>query len=205
MKKLFATCSLIILAACGRPVPEATSTQHLDIDVPKDDIDPQDIKELTAALNPFIIEGKSQVNFKELAAQVNVTGDFKVLFDQLVASRDDMIDVECKGRKCIATSTGSDFSFKPPVSLPVVGTPTIYLAKNIKLYAELSDDLAHLEICRIDGIRVKVSLFTQNVEGALIETETVPAKEGEEETTSIKTFKIDSGVGGSYPSTSCQF
>jgi hypothetical protein len=209
MKKLLASCGLFVLVSCGRAVPEQTSTQHLDIDVPKDIVDPNDIKELAVALNEFVVEGKSQVDFKVLASQINVTGDFKEIFDQVVNSRDALVDVECQGRKCVAKSTGTDFSFKPPVSLPVVGKPTVILSKDITFYGELSADLQRLEVCRIDGIKIKVSLFTQNVEGALIELLSTPGKTPEqdqsESVTTVKTLKVDAGAGGSYPSRSCQF
>lgn len=198
MKKLFASSCLLILAACGRPIPEQTSAQHLDINVPTDEIDPEDIQDLTGTLEPFVVEGKSVVSFQDIAARLNVTGDFKPLFDQLVASRDDQIEVECQGRKCVAKSSGKDFSFKPPVTLPVIGAPTISLAKEITIFAELSSDKSRLEVCRIDGVRVKVGIFTQNVDGALIETV------GEGPDLTVKTLKLDAGVGGSYPSASCQ-
>lgn len=210
---------ILCAAACGRPEPSPESQVKIDIQIPQDDINPDDISRVLNAADGFVVEGVQEIDIRALAAKVEVSGDFKPVFDNLIASRDPIATLECRSRKCKLVSTGRDFSFKAEgITVPVIGTPTLMLTKKIDVYFELTENRNRLEACRIDGLKVKAGLFVQNVEGALVEVEDLdeaggPALLGTEEvgedpekpesSKRIKNLKVDAGTGGSYPSTAC--
>ncbi len=218
----------VIIGACGRaPLVQETSKQHVDIEVPQKDVDPKIISDILNTLDGFVIEGPQMIDIQALTKSLTVTGEFKEIFEGLIASRDPTASIECLSRKCKIVSTGRDYSFKAEsIAVPVLGSPTIMLTKKINIYFELSETRDRLEICRIDGLKVKAGMFVQNLEGGLIEVERVdiPASDevkphkndedakpsdplgqgqGPEQKITIKNFKLDAGVGGTYPSASC--
>lgn len=199
MKKALAsltlTAGLLSLNACGRmESPAENSTVKFDIDVDKSSVNPLIIKELLIGLGGFVHEGRNSVPLADVLGKVTIQGGFKQTLDKIVSSRDEFTDVTCVGRKCHVISLGDEFSFVlEGVKIPVLGTPTLQLAKRIEIDAVFSEDGQKLEACKMVGIKAKTGILTSAAEGALIEVV------GDV----LKTLKVDVGAAGTYPNNSC--
>ncbi len=169
---------------------------RVNINIPTDKVTVEDATTFINFLSATIHEGTNEVLLADALANVEVPPEFKPLVDKILASRDALATVECSGRKCKITSKGQALDFKiDGLTLPVLGTPAVSLSKTITVYAQVAEDNQKAELCRIDGVAVKVSILKPNVDGGLIEIENG----------AIKTLMIDAGAGGSYPSKACDF
>lgn len=200
MQKAFAGISVLVgllaTSACGRleRVPEPTSTVKFDIDVDKNSVDPKNIKGLLAGLAGFVKEGTGKVTLGDLLATIENDGVFKRTLTKIVATREVQADVTCAGRNCHVISKGQEFSFVlEGVKIPVLGTPTVQLSKQIDLYATISEDGQSIDACKILGIKAKTGILTNAVNGAAIAVDADV----------LKTLKVGVGAGGTYPNTSC--
>lgn len=169
---------------------------RLNINIPTDQVTVEQATSLIDFFASSIVEGKTEVVLADELAKVEIPAEYQALVNKVVASRNPSAFVECLGRQCKITSSGSALDFKiDGVTLPVVGTPSVSLSKEIAIYTQVSEDGLSAEICRLEGVAVKVGFIKSAVEGALISVE-----DG-----AIKSFFVDAGIGGSYPTNNCNF
>jgi hypothetical protein len=182
------------ILAESTPERETPLEERINIDIPKDEIEAAEIDQLLGAIAPYVQDGAQKVPLADVAAKIEIDGDFKEILNQIIPTRETFANVSCKARRCSVSSIGNEFTFRiESINIPILGVPVVTLGKEIDLILELSEDLTRFEICRIEGIKARVGAVNNRVDGALIE------KEGE----LIKTLKIDVGVGGDYPKKDC--
>ncbi len=190
---VLATClSLSSLAARAETAAEVQD--RINIDIPKDEVTPEEIDQLLGAIAPFIQEGVHKVPLADVASKIQIDGDFKDILAKILPSREALADVSCVGRRCLVQSLGNEFTFRlESINIPVLGVPVVTLAKQIDMVLDLNEDLTRFEICRIEGVKAKVGAVNNRVDGALIE----------KDADTVKTLKIDVGVGRDYPKKDC--
>jgi len=175
---------------------EDEAHQRININIPTDKVTLEDATTLLNFLSNSIREGQSEVNLADALSNVEIPEGYKGLVDKVLASRDPLALVECSGRSCKISSTGRALDFKiDGVSLPVVGVPQVFLSKDINIYARVADDNLSAEICRIEGIAFKISFIKSPLDGAALAIE-----DG-----AVKTLLIDAGIGGTFPTNTCDF
>ncbi len=169
---------------------------RLNIDIPTKDITAEDVSGIIQGFASFIKEGHTDVPITQVSSSIKVPAEFEAVLQKLIASRDATAGVDCIGRKCVITSTGQATNFKVDgVSIPVLGTPNIYVEKTVEIYAEVAADETKAEICRINGLSVKAGLIKSTVDGMLVQLD------GD----AVKTFRVDAGAGGDYPNDNCRW
>ncbi len=169
---------------------------RINIDIPKDQIEPTDIDQLFQALNPFFQEGKNKVALGDIAAELKIEGPLKEVVDRILPTREADAELDCVGRRCHLISYGEVSSVRlDTLNIPILGVPVVTLGKQIDIYLELDEQLARLEACRIEGVTVKVGVAQNRLDGFVIER----TADG------LKTLKIDVGPGGDYPKKDCAF
>lgn len=182
----------------GAALPQSEEDLRINIDIPKDDVEVADIEKLISGLNAFVSEGKTRVKLADVVAalQVDEGSSLKQILEDIVASREELADLDCSGRVCKVTTFGNELTFKlESINIPVLGVPVVTLGKRVDLFLEVSEDLNRLESCRIQGVKAKTGILNNNVDGFLIE----------KTDSEVTTLKIDAGIGGDYPKNNCRF
>jgi hypothetical protein len=175
---------------------EGKVTERTNIDIPTDTFTYEQASEVINGFADWVKEGKTEVVFSDILKEVRVPGDFQKIVQKVVDSRAESATVLCHDQKCKITSPGTPITFKVDgVDLPIVGTPSITLAKTINIYTRVSENRQTLEICRIEGVNIKVSILNPTLDGAIIEVENG----------AVKNIRVDAGSGGDYPTQDCDF
>lgn len=191
-------CSFTLMACGPMPAEHELSQARIDIDVPLEDIEGEIVKDLIEQLADLSLRGgKTQVSLDEIASMFPVPDDFAQYVDLVLDGRNEIVDVECRELRCVASSTGRRTQFRvDDVNIPILGSPTIIIEPTVRINYRFNEELTVLEACRISGIRARTGLITQNVDGAFVAVDDNgdPAK-----------IFVDVGVSGSYPSQDCDF
>ncbi|MES2746426.1 MAG: hypothetical protein V4655_13425 [Bdellovibrionota bacterium] len=175
---------------------EGEVNPRFNIDIPTDSFTRDQAIEVINTLAKTIKEGETKVVFADVLSEIKIPGEFQSLVQKIVDSRDESATVLCEGRKCKITSSGEAMTFKVDgVTLPVVGTPSVSLGKAINIFAQVSEDGQSLEVCRMEGINIKIGFINTPIEGAKLEVDSE----------AVKTLRVDAGGGGDYPTANCDF
>jgi hypothetical protein len=152
------------------------------------------LKNVNVGISGFIRNGKYEVDTKELVDSLKIDGPLADMMPQILETREPTTSLECKNRRCRLISLGEAFSFEASwINVPLFGTPTIYLDEVINLEMIIAPNTMRAEICRLYGIRAKAGMLDANIDGLRYELE------GER----IKEFLMDTGSGGTYPTSNC--
>ena len=195
-KSLFTSSVLAFCTWQGLARADSPEIERINIDIPTKDMKPAELNKIVETISDYIAEGKSKVAMAEVVTRLNIEGDFKKTMEQILASREELADLECQGRSCKLISLGDELTFRiEKVDLPILGVPTVQLSPEIAIHFAISEDLEHFEACQVEGIKVKTGFLNNRFDGFLIE----------QAADEIKTFKVDAGAGGDYPDVSCKF
>ncbi|MFW7379113.1 MAG: hypothetical protein ACOH5I_09930 [Oligoflexus sp.] len=185
--------------ACGpNPLVEDVSTPRIEIDIPPDGLEPGEMKQLIVDLYSISAKNrKTQLTIHEFFNIIPVPSELDPYMDQIIASRDEMITIECQELSCVGSSSGTQAQIKlEDVNIPILGNPTVVIQPDIRVKYRFDETLSMLEVCAVNGLRVRSGFLAQNVDGALIVLD---------ENDEPQTLKADVGLGGSYPSKDCDF
>jgi hypothetical protein len=183
----------MVSIGCGGKAYESAQQSHtsMDVNVPKEGVvTAEQLKNVNVGLSGFIRNGQYEVDTRELVDSIKIDGPLAEMMPRILETREPTTSLECKDRRCRVISLGEAFSFEARwIDIPLFGTPTIYLDEVINLEMTIAPDTMKAEICRLYGIRAKAGMLDAKVDGLRYELE------GD----AIKEFLMDTGSGGTYP------
>lgn len=174
---------------------KAPISTKMDVDIPKDEFTPEQIRRLALGLRSTFTDGEQSVPLATIFDAMELEGPMTEVIPGILEAYPNPVNVVCKGNLCSGSSNGKPHSFLAKfINIPVFGNPTISLGSRIEIDFRLSEDGNLIEICRFEGVRAKAGSFGGPLDGFI----------GEIANDVIKILKIDIGFGGSYPNSSCK-
>ncbi len=184
---------LILLAVLGSScmVQETSSEPSADITVPKNALVDAEVISMFAVLKDIALEGGGKLPVSDLFKMVRLTAAEKAAIEK---NRGGEVEFKCDSKlRCKGSNVGRPFSFSASqVRLPVVGVPKFQVLSKVYMEFRVISD-TQSELCRIEGLKVKKSFLSMNVDGALLTIRGDKAN-----------VLMDAGMGGSYPSSNCR-
>ena len=194
--RYLALSTLFFLASCGTPPP--ASTPKITIDFPPPPVDKVDnLTQVIKDLKTLTTDPKTTLTTDVFFTMLRIPEEIEPYVKIIKDSREKTIEITCdaSGLRCVGRSLGNKKEFKiETISIPVLGKPWVKLAETIEVYFSISEDHQRAEICRLNGVKVRVKFVSQNIDGALLVFH--PEK-------GVDTLKLDVGPGGDYPHEGC--
>lgn len=189
--------NIILVTACFsmQPVTAKTIVQpYFDVEIPKEDISVSDFNKIMDGLSFMSIEGQTTPTVSLLLENMDISFDPEKtagkVITAIVDSRDEIGEMLCNTERCTAKFTGQKVRMKlDGISLPGLGQADLIIENTVQIDYIIPNDSGRLELCKLQGLKLKAGFLTQNVDGLLIELDGDSV---------VKSF-LDVGTGGTYP------
>lgn len=189
--------NIVLTATClfMQPVTAKTNVKpYFDIEIPKEDVSVSDFIKIMDGLSFMSIEGPTNPTISLLLENMDISFDPEKTVGQVITavveSRDEVGEMLCNTERCTATFTGRKVRMKlDGVSLPGLGQADLIIENTVQIDYIIPQDSGRLELCKLQGLKLKAGFLTQNIDGLLIELD------GD----SVAKAFLDVGTGGSYP------
>lgn len=167
---------------------------YFDVEIPKEDVSVSDFTKIMNGLSFMSIEGQTEPTISLLMENMDIAFDPESTTGQVinavVGSRDEVGQMDCNEDRCTAKFTGQRVrTTLRGISFPGLGQADLIVENMVQIDYIIPKDSGKLELCKLQGLKLKAGFLTQNVDGLLIELN------GDDV---VKAF-LDVGTGGSYP------